>query len=74
MIKSQSLVPSLSSFFNAKRKSETGYIYDYGLMEPHGYASQMQLDMIHEIEKVRSQYVVFVNISLSWLPRPDSAI
>jgi len=59
-------------FFYANRKSATGYIYVYGLMEPHGYALQMQLDMIHEIEKVRPQYVVFVNISLSWLPRPNS--
>ena len=59
-------------FFYANRKSATGYIYVYGLMEPHSYAFQMQLDMIHEIEKVRPQYVVFVNISLSWLPRPDS--
>jgi hypothetical protein len=61
-------------FFYANRKSATGYIYVYGLMEPHGYASKMQLDMIHEIEKARPRYVVFVNIPLSWLPRPDSDI
>jgi hypothetical protein len=59
-------------FFYANRKSATGYIYVYGLMEPHGHAFQMQLDMIHEIEKARPRYIVFVNISLSWLPRPDS--
>ncbi len=59
-------------FFYANRKSATGYIYVYGLMEPHGYALKMQLDMIHEIEKARPKYVVFVNIPLSWLPRPDS--
>ena len=59
-------------FFYADRKSATGYIYVYGLMEPHDYASRMQPDMIQEIEKACPKYVVFVNIPFSWLPRPDS--
>jgi 4-amino-4-deoxy-L-arabinose transferase-like glycosyltransferase len=59
-------------YFYADRKSATGYIYTYGLMEPHSYASKMQLEFIREIETSRPQYIVFVNVTTSWLPRPDS--
>lgn len=58
--------------FYANRKSATGYIYVYGLMEPQDYASKMQVDMIHEIEKARPKYAVFVNVPTSWLQRPNS--
>ncbi|HVP81232.1 MAG TPA: glycosyltransferase family 39 protein [Thermodesulfobacteriota bacterium] len=59
-------------YFYANRKSATGYIYVYGLMEAQHYASKMQLDMINEIEKARPKYIVFVNIPYSWLARPNS--
>ena len=59
-------------YFYANRKSATGYIYVYGLMEPQDYASKMQLDMIQEIEETRPKYVVFVNVPYSWLLRPNS--
>jgi len=59
-------------FFYANRKSATGFIYVYGLMEPQDYASRMQRDMIHEIETVRPKYAVIVDIPTSWLRRPDS--
>ena len=59
-------------YFYANRKSATGYIYVYGLMEPQDYASKMQLDMIHEIEETGPKYVVFVNVPYSWLLRPNS--
>ena len=59
-------------YFYADRKSATGYLYTYGLMEPHSYASEMQLEFIKEIETSRPQYIVFVNVTTSWLPRPDS--
>jgi hypothetical protein len=59
-------------YFYANRKSATGYIYVYGLMEPQDYASKMQLDMIHEIEETRPKYVVFVNVPYSWLLRANS--
>jgi hypothetical protein len=39
----------------------------YPLMEQHDYALQMQRDMIHEIEVVRPEYVVFTDVSLSWM-------
>ena len=59
-------------YFYANRKSATGYIYVYGLMEPHAYASKMQLDMIHEIEKARPKYAVIVDVPVSWLRGPNS--
>jgi hypothetical protein len=59
-------------YFYANRKSATGYIYMYGLMEPHGYASQMQKEMVREIESAQPRYVVFVNDNISWLMKSDS--
>ncbi len=59
-------------YFYADRKSATGYIYTYGLMEPHSYASKMRLEFIQEIEKSRCQYIVFVNVNYSWALTPDS--
>src|SRR5262249_47493222 len=37
-------------YFYSDRHSATGYIYGYGLMEAQKYASQMQQEMIREIE------------------------
>lgn len=59
-------------YFYANRKSATGYIYTYSLMETNSYASQMQLEMIKEIQKADPGYAVFVNIPDSWLDRPNS--
>lgn len=59
-------------FFYTNRKSATGYIYVYGLMEPQEYASRMQRDMIQEIETVRPKYAVIVDVPTSWLRMPDS--
>lgn len=59
-------------YFYAGRRSATGYIYTYGLMEPQPFASTMQNEMISEIEKAKPKYIVFVNVPPSWLPKPDS--
>lgn len=53
-------------YFYSNRKSATGYIYMYGLMEHHVYASQMQKNLIREIESSKPRYIVFVNTELSW--------
>jgi len=37
-------------YFYADRRSATGYIYTYALMEPHKYASQMQREMMRARE------------------------
>jgi hypothetical protein len=59
-------------YFYSGRRSATGYIYTYGLMEPQKYASRMQDEMIREIESARPKFVVFVNVSASWLVRENS--
>jgi len=59
-------------FFYANRRSATGYIYMYPLMEDHPYALQMQTEMISQIEAVKPKFIVFVNIPTSWLAKRDS--
>ncbi len=53
-------------FFYADRLSATRHIYMYGLMEKQQYATQMQMEMIREIETAKPKYVVMVNIPASW--------
>jgi len=59
-------------YFYSNRHSATGYIYTYGLMEPQKYATQMQGEMIREIERTHPKYLIFVGMSESWLKRPGS--
>jgi len=59
-------------YFYARRRSATGYIYTYGLMEPQPFARRMQEEMIAEIEAARPAYVVVSNVVTSWVVRPDS--
>jgi hypothetical protein len=59
-------------YFYARRRSATGYIYTYPLMEPQPFASDMRREMISEIEKANPRFMVLVDIPQSWLRRPDS--
>ncbi len=59
-------------FFYAKRKSATGYIYMYPLMEKQPFVHRMQQEMIAEIERVRPKYLLRVEVPASWLRRRDS--
>ncbi len=59
-------------YFYSDRHSATGYIYTYGLMEPQKYASQMQQEMIREIERARPKFLISVVMPDSWLERPES--
>jgi len=59
-------------FFYADRRSATGYIYTYGMMEQQKYALTMQQEMIGEIEAARPKYLVYVDIPTSWLRRKKS--
>ncbi len=59
-------------YFYSNRRSATGYIYTYPLMEPHPYALEMQKEMSSEIEKARPEFLVFANVPTSWLLRPGS--
>ena len=59
-------------YFYSKRQSASGHIYTYALMESHPYALPMQKEMINEIESVKPRYLIFVNISTSWMVRENS--
>ena len=59
-------------YFYAGRRSATGFIYTYPLMELQPHAAAMQRQMIQEIERAGPRYVVFVRASTSWLIRPGS--
>ena len=58
--------------FYADRRSATGHIYMYGLMEEQKYAARMQQELVREVESASPAYVVFVNVRASWLMRPGS--
>ena len=59
-------------YFYSNRHSATGYIYTYGLMEAQKYASQMQQEMIREIEGARPKFLIFVVMPDSWLQQAES--
>jgi hypothetical protein len=59
-------------YFYAGRRSGTGYIYTYPLMEAQPFAGRMQREMIKEIEAARPRYLVWVSAQNSWLMRPGS--
>jgi hypothetical protein len=59
-------------YFYAHRRSATGYIYVYPLMEDQKFAPAMQKEMIAEIERTRPEFIVYVNVPYSWVQRPES--
>ena len=59
-------------YFLSGRRSASGHIYMYPLMEEHSYALKMQNEMISEIERARPEYVIYIDDELSWLPRGGS--
>ena len=59
-------------YFYSDRKSASGYIYTYGLMEEHSFAESMQRNMAAEIEAESPKFLVYVNSPYSWLTQPNS--
>ena len=59
-------------YFYAQRRSATGYLYTYSLMEPQPYAHEMQEQMIREIEAAQPKFFVVVVMNKSWLASRDS--
>lgn len=53
--------------FYAGRRSATGFVYMYPLMEGHKWALPMQTQMIREIERAQPRFLVVVNMAASWL-------
>ena len=58
--------------FYANRRSVTGYIYTYGLMETNAPSRRMQKEMIDEIEGGRPEILVMVELRASWLATKES--
>jgi len=59
-------------YFYAARRSATGFVYTYPLMEPHAFASGMQRDMIREVEAAHPAFVVMSEMHVSWMARQSS--
>ena len=52
--------------FYAHRRSASGYIYMYDLVQPQPYAAAMRLEFMSDVEREKPAYVVFVRIPFSW--------
>ena len=61
-------------YFLSQRRSSTGYIYTYPLVEPQPFARRMQEEMIHEIEQDAPAFIVDVQISMSWARRNSETL
>jgi len=59
-------------YFYSRRRSASGYIYMYALMESHRNALKMQREMIKQIESTRPKLLIIVNVPSSWLKSRDS--
>jgi hypothetical protein len=60
-------------FFHARRRSATGHVYMYPMMETHAYANEMQLQYIQEAEAAAPEFIVVVNHEMSWLRGEESS-
>ena len=59
-------------YFYSQRRSATGYLYTYPIMEPQPFATTMQHEMESEIENTKPRFVVYVHVPASWLAQPSS--
>lgn len=59
-------------YFYSRRRSATGYIYTYPLMERQPFALQMQRQMAQEVESAQPQFIIQVRTWISWLSHPGS--
>jgi hypothetical protein len=66
------LGPEPEIYFYARRRSVTGYIYTYPLLEQQAYASRMQKEMQAQIERGAPEYVVYVDHRTSSWGRRDT--
>ncbi len=56
--------------FYSRRRSATGYIYTYGLMEDQPLAETMQKEMEAEIERKNPKFILVIDARCSWLYQP----
>ncbi len=53
-------------YFYSQRKSATGFLYMYSLMDDHKYAQQMQRQMIEQVKNNKPEYIIFYSSERSW--------
>ena len=58
--------------FYAQRKSATGYLYMYPLLEDHPYADRMINEFIQEIELGKPKYLIASTDIYTWNGRQES--
>jgi hypothetical protein len=58
--------------FYTKRRSVSGHIYMYGMMEPQPYARRMQEEFIADVERAQPKHLVCFWMPCSWLPNEQS--
>ena len=54
-------------FFYADRRSATGYIYTYPLMELHEYVPMMQDEILSEVKSAKPKFLIIIKIWTSWM-------
>jgi hypothetical protein len=59
-------------YFYADRRAATGYLYTYPLVDKQPFNEIMQEQMINEIEKNKPAFIIFCNISYSWIVVPGT--
>jgi hypothetical protein len=59
--------------FYSHRRSATGYIYMYDLVQDHPFREKMETEMKDEIDRAHPDCVVFVNLTFSWLATDSKA-
>ena len=60
-------------YFYSRRRSATGFMYTYPLMERQQFAIDMQKKMKDEIKRADPALLVFVDIKFSWGANEDSS-
>lgn len=61
-------------YFYSKRRSATGFIYTYALMEKQRFALEMQKKMMEEVRSANPSHLVFVDVKFSWGANEDSSL
>jgi len=59
-------------YFLSHRRSATGYVYMYPLMEAQAFAGRMQEDMVREVMTNAPEFIVVVQLDSSWLMTKQS--
>ncbi|MBP9887020.1 MAG: glycosyltransferase family 39 protein [Leptospiraceae bacterium] len=61
-------------YFYSNRKSATGFIYMYPLMEDHLYSKEMQKNLIEDIQKNKPKYIVYIGVAWGVEPEKEKMV